>query len=160
MVDLSIPPESSQEGSNIEHSNDGMIHDSSPIRDPMTDPYQVNPDDGDDVEAEPTEISYEGEEEEEMNFYVGDFSSIRPAGSLFHFEPRRNDFRLPRRGSREFEIGQQFETEGMMLAVKTYSIMRGVEYKILESDQLKYATHCTQFGSGCGWNIRISYHRK
>ncbi|RYR41571.1 hypothetical protein Ahy_A08g037978 [Arachis hypogaea] len=46
-----------------------FFHESSAIRDPMTDPYQVNFDNSKDVEAELTKIPYEGEEEEEMNFY-------------------------------------------------------------------------------------------
>jgi len=44
-------------------------YESSAIRDPMTDPDQVNPDDGEDIEAEPIKIPYDGDEEEEMNFY-------------------------------------------------------------------------------------------
>ncbi|MED6154999.1 hypothetical protein PIB30_001681 [Stylosanthes scabra] len=44
----------------------------------------------------------------------------------------------------EFEVGQQFDDkEAMLMAVKTYSIRRAVEYKILESDRLKYAVHPT-----------------
>ncbi|MED6115960.1 hypothetical protein PIB30_095681 [Stylosanthes scabra] len=40
----------------------------------------------------------------------------------------------------EFEVGQEFaDKEAVMLVVKTYSIRRSVEYKILESDRLKYA---------------------
>ncbi|MED6197367.1 hypothetical protein PIB30_055833 [Stylosanthes scabra] len=40
------------------------------------------------------------------------------------------------------------------------SIRRAVEYKILESDRLKYAVQCAQFGSVCWWSICISYRRK
>ncbi|MED6118059.1 hypothetical protein PIB30_115990, partial [Stylosanthes scabra] len=46
------------------------------------------------------------------------------------------------------------------MAVKTYSIRRAVEYKILESDRLKYSVQCTQFGPVCRWSIRIAYRRK
>ncbi|RYQ95773.1 hypothetical protein Ahy_B08g091128 [Arachis hypogaea] len=97
MVDLNMPPEGSQEGSNIDLPNAGMMQDNdeshkgSVIRDPMMDPYEVNPDDGDDANDKPTEIPDDGDDGEEMNFYV-----------------------------------------------KRYNIRRTVEYKILESDQLKY----------------------
>ncbi|MED6221107.1 hypothetical protein PIB30_051208 [Stylosanthes scabra] len=43
----------------------------------------------------------------------------------------------------EFEVGQKFQNkEVVLMAVKTYSINRAVDYKILESDQLKYAARC------------------
>ncbi|MED6214483.1 hypothetical protein PIB30_103512 [Stylosanthes scabra] len=39
----------------------------------------------------------------------------------------------------EFEVGQEFDDkEAAVMAVKTYSIRRAVEFKILESDRLKY----------------------
>ncbi|MED6131712.1 hypothetical protein PIB30_012149 [Stylosanthes scabra] len=42
----------------------------------------------------------------------------------------------------EFEVGQQFDDkESVLMAVKTYSIRRAVEYKILESDRLKHILH-------------------
>ncbi|QHO35009.1 uncharacterized protein DS421_9g271930 [Arachis hypogaea] len=49
MVDRNMPPEGSQEGSNVE--------------------YEVNPDDGDDADEEPPKIPDDGEEEEEINYY-------------------------------------------------------------------------------------------
>ncbi|XP_016185807.1 uncharacterized protein LOC107627491 [Arachis ipaensis] len=61
----------------------------------------------------------------------------------------------------EFKVGQQFENkEEVMLVVKRYNIKRAVEYKILESDQLKYDVQCIQFGPGCSWDIHIAYRRK
>ncbi|KAL4321679.1 hypothetical protein AHAS_Ahas14G0134600 [Arachis hypogaea] len=75
MVNLNMPPESSQEGSNVEVGNADMIeynvesHGSSAIRDPMMDQYEVNPDDEDDVDDKPTEIPNDSDEEEEMNYY-------------------------------------------------------------------------------------------
>ncbi|MED6143950.1 hypothetical protein PIB30_010904 [Stylosanthes scabra] len=40
----------------------------------------------------------------------------------------------------EFEVGQELaDKEAAVIAVKTNSIRRAVEYKILESDRLKYA---------------------
>ncbi|MED6173325.1 hypothetical protein PIB30_058276 [Stylosanthes scabra] len=50
----------------------------------------------------------------------------------------------------EFEVGQQFENkEEVLMAVKTYSIRRAVQFKIIESDQLKYVVRCAEFGKGC-----------
>ncbi|XP_052116380.1 uncharacterized protein LOC127746587 [Arachis duranensis] len=42
------------------------------------------------------------------------------------------------------------------MSVKDYSICRGVEYRVLESDHLKYHEKCKEFGKGCSWLIRIS----
>ncbi|RYR79775.1 hypothetical protein Ahy_A01g004587 isoform A [Arachis hypogaea] len=63
MIDLNMPPEGSQEGSNVEVGNTDMMeenvetHEGSAIRDPMMDQYEVNPDDGDNADDEPTKIS-------------------------------------------------------------------------------------------------------
>ncbi|RYQ97137.1 hypothetical protein Ahy_B08g093149 [Arachis hypogaea] len=60
--------------------------------------------------------------------------------------------------SNKFEVGQQFQNKKeVMLAVKRYNIRRGAEYKIIESDQLRYNVQCIQFGPGCSWSILISY---
>ncbi|KAL4306038.1 hypothetical protein AHAS_Ahas16G0138300 [Arachis hypogaea] len=70
-----MPPEGSQKGSNIEVGNANMMEnkvesrEDFSIRDPMIDQYEVNPDDGDDANDEPTEIPDNGDEEEEMNYY-------------------------------------------------------------------------------------------
>ncbi|RYR15145.1 hypothetical protein Ahy_B04g071869 isoform C [Arachis hypogaea] len=75
MVGLNMPAEGSQEGSNAELPNADMMqdnvksHEGSAIRDPMMDPYEVNPDDGDDAGDEPTKIPDEGDKEEEINYY-------------------------------------------------------------------------------------------
>ncbi|RYR48157.1 hypothetical protein Ahy_A07g034153 [Arachis hypogaea] len=154
-----------------------LIHESSAIREPMTDPYQVNFENGKDVEAELTEIPYEDEEEEEMNFYGDTQTALTPPVisrlydwsdhfSTLNLDTITSDCFFSHRGPEEdlvseFEIGQQFENkEGVILAIKTYNIRRGEEYKILERDQLKYDAQCIQFGFGCGWNIRISYCHK
>ncbi|XP_057719159.1 uncharacterized protein LOC130933546 [Arachis stenosperma] len=54
-------------------------------------------------------------------------------------------------------IGQSFQNKDeAVLSVKDYSIRRGVEYRVLESDHLKYHGKCKEFGNGCSWLIRIS----
>ncbi|XP_015940843.1 uncharacterized protein LOC107466382 [Arachis duranensis] len=48
------------------------------------------------------------------------------------------------------------DKEEIMLSVKTYSIRRGVEYKVLESDHRKYYGKWKEFGNDCTWLIRVS----
>ncbi|RYR21072.1 hypothetical protein Ahy_B03g066316 [Arachis hypogaea] len=60
-------------------------------------------------------------------------------------------------GLSEFQVGQQFQDkEEALLSVKTYSIRRRVQYKVVESDYHKYFGKCKEFGNGCTWFIRIS----
>ncbi|XP_025678892.1 uncharacterized protein [Arachis hypogaea] len=57
----------------------------------------------------------------------------------------------------EFQVGQSFHIkEEVVLTVKDYSIRRGVEYKVMGSDHLKYHGRCKEFGKGCTWMIRTS----
>ncbi|XP_057754914.1 uncharacterized protein LOC130974168 [Arachis stenosperma] len=59
--------------------------------------------------------------------------------------------------STEFQIGQSFQNKDeAVLSVKDYSIRRGVEYRVIESDHLKYHGKCKQFGKGCTWLIRVA----
>ncbi|XP_020986016.1 uncharacterized protein LOC107481570 [Arachis duranensis] len=37
-----------------------------------------------------------------------------------------------------------------------YNIRRGVEYRVIESDHLKYHGKCKEFGKGCTWLIRVA----
>ncbi|XP_016207227.1 uncharacterized protein LOC107647684 [Arachis ipaensis] len=61
----------------------------------------------------------------------------------------------------EFQIGQSFQSkEEAVLSVKNYSIRRGVEYKVMESDNLKYQGRCKEFGNGCRWLIRIVMRKR
>ncbi|KAL4345072.1 hypothetical protein AHAS_Ahas11G0241800 [Arachis hypogaea] len=75
IVNLNMPAKGSQEGLNVELPNADMIQDNveihkgSTIRNSRMDRYEVNPDDGDDADDEPTKIPDEGNEEEEMNYY-------------------------------------------------------------------------------------------
>ncbi|XP_057756239.1 uncharacterized protein LOC130975459 [Arachis stenosperma] len=59
--------------------------------------------------------------------------------------------------STEFQIGQSFQSkEEAVQSVKDYSIRRGVEYRVIESDHLKYHGKCKEFGKGCSWLIRVA----
>ncbi|XP_057740417.1 uncharacterized protein LOC130957589 [Arachis stenosperma] len=65
------------------------------------------------------------------------------------------------RGLAEFQVGQQFQNkEEVVLSVNTYSIRRGVQYKVVESDYRKYFGNCKEFGNGCTWLIRVSLHQR
>ncbi|RYQ91076.1 hypothetical protein Ahy_B09g096941 isoform C [Arachis hypogaea] len=161
IVDLNMSREGSQEGSNIEVCNVDLMddcvesHDGSAIRDLMIDQYEVNPDNGDDAEEEPPEIPDDGDKEKEINYY-GDIqiALTQPAISRPYNRPDHltrlnldamtSDWLFTQEDpeedpSNEFEIGQQFKSKKeVMLAVKQYSIKRAAEYKIVESDQLRY----------------------
>ncbi|XP_057755521.1 uncharacterized protein LOC130974681 [Arachis stenosperma] len=57
-------------------------------------------------------------------------------------------------GLTEFQVGQQFQDKDeAVLIMKTYSIRRGVQYKVVESDYHQYFGKCTEFGNGCTWLI-------
>ncbi|RYR48082.1 hypothetical protein Ahy_A07g034071 isoform F [Arachis hypogaea] len=64
-------------------------------------------------------------------------------------------------GLTEFQVGQQFQDKDeALLSVKSYSIRRGVQYKVLESDHRKYVGKCSEFGNGCTWLIRLSLRKR
>ncbi|RYR15089.1 hypothetical protein Ahy_B04g071819 isoform G [Arachis hypogaea] len=42
----------------------------------------------------------------------------------------------------------------------TYSIRRGVQYKVVESDHRRYVGKCSEFGNGCTWLIRLSLRQR
>ncbi|XP_057755162.1 uncharacterized protein LOC130974333 [Arachis stenosperma] len=64
-------------------------------------------------------------------------------------------------GLTEFQVGQQFlDKEEALLSVKTYSIHRGVQYKVVESDYRRYVGKCSEFGNGCTWLIRLSLRQR
>ncbi|RYQ97462.1 hypothetical protein Ahy_B08g093504 [Arachis hypogaea] len=43
----------------------------------------------------------------------------------------------------KFRVGHRFKSrDAVMQGVKNYSIRRSVEYRIVESDRLKYHVHC------------------
>ncbi|XP_057733903.1 uncharacterized protein LOC130949097 [Arachis stenosperma] len=68
----------------------------------------------------------------------------------------------------EFAIGMEFSSrEAVMMAVKDYTIRRGVDYerlyhrrgvdyRVYESEPLTFYAKCTQYGSGCDWLIRAT----
>ncbi|XP_057745630.1 uncharacterized protein LOC130963543 [Arachis stenosperma] len=64
-------------------------------------------------------------------------------------------------GLTEFQVGQQFQDKDeALLSVKTYSIRRGVQYKVVESDYHRYVGKCSEFGNGCTWLICLSLRQR
>ncbi|XP_057756557.1 uncharacterized protein LOC130975844 [Arachis stenosperma] len=64
-------------------------------------------------------------------------------------------------GLTEFQVGQQFpDKDEALLSVKTYSIRRGIQYKVVESDHRWYVGKCSEFGNGCTWLIRLSLRKR
>ncbi|MED6149406.1 hypothetical protein PIB30_062110 [Stylosanthes scabra] len=61
-------------------------------------------------------------------------------------------------GGVELRVGHRFcSREAVHMGVKNYSIRRAAEYKVLESDSMKYHCVCKQSANWCPWRIRISY---
>ncbi|XP_025631056.1 uncharacterized protein [Arachis hypogaea] len=55
----------------------------------------------------------------------------------------------------EFAVGMEFSSrEAVIMAMKDYTIRRGVDYRVYESEPLTFYAKCTQYGSGCDWLIR------
>ncbi|KAL4345066.1 hypothetical protein AHAS_Ahas11G0241200 [Arachis hypogaea] len=134
IVNLNMPAKGSQEGLNVELPNADMIQDNveihkgSTIRNSRMDRYEVNPDDGDDADDEPTKIPDED--------WPDHFSRLNLDAMTLNWSFTHRGFEeYP---TNELMVRQQFENkEEVMLAVKRYGIKKVVEYKILDSDQLK-----------------------
>ncbi|MED6171672.1 hypothetical protein PIB30_042918 [Stylosanthes scabra] len=59
-------------------------------------------------------------------------------------------------GGVEFIVGHRMHNQkAMLMAVKNYSIRRKVEYKVVESDRLKYHCRCKHYTAGCPWMIQV-----
>ncbi|XP_025672316.1 uncharacterized protein [Arachis hypogaea] len=54
-----------------------------------------------------------------------------------------------------WSTGRRCKDEAV-LSLKDYSIRRGVEYRVIELDHLKYHGTCKEFGKGCSWLIRVA----
>ncbi|XP_057720240.1 uncharacterized protein LOC130934715 [Arachis stenosperma] len=141
---------------------DGFLDDP---EDDDVEPDMIADDSGDDVGAsEPTEAgggSSSGTQQYPPHFSSLDLDAMRqdgvpgqPAG----FGARDAEGSA---GLTEFQVGQQFPNkEDAMLSVKTYSIRRGVQYKVVESDYRRYVGKCSEFGNGCTWLIRLSLRQR
>nr|XP_029148359.1 uncharacterized protein LOC114925231 [Arachis hypogaea] len=62
---------------------------------------------------------------------------------------------IPMVADGEFAIGMEFSSrEAVMMTMKDYTIRRGVDYRVYESEPLTFYAKCTQYGLGCDWLIR------
>ncbi|XP_015947396.1 uncharacterized protein LOC107472365 [Arachis duranensis] len=62
----------------------------------------------------------------------------------------------PHFSSLDLDAMRQEDKEEALLSVKTYSIRRGVQYKVVECDYHRYVGKCFEFENGCTWLIRLS----
>ncbi|QHO56053.1 Putative mutator sub-class protein [Arachis hypogaea] len=61
----------------------------------------------------------------------------------------------------EFSVGMEFGSrESVISAIKSYTIARGVDYTMYESDPQTFYAKCKGYGAGCDWPIRASLIRK
>ncbi|XP_015972137.1 uncharacterized protein LOC107495508 [Arachis duranensis] len=91
-----------------------------------------------------------GTQQYPRHFTTLDLEAVNQAANVDQHHPVIHGERPSVIGTDEFEVGQRFETkEEAVLTIKSYNIQRGVEYKVFESDQLKYHGKCIQFGNGC-----------
>ncbi|RYR53510.1 hypothetical protein Ahy_A06g028665 [Arachis hypogaea] len=57
----------------------------------------------------------------------------------------------------EFAVGMEFSSrEAVIMVMKDYTIRRGIDYRVYESEPLTFYAKYTQYGSGCDWLIRVS----
>ncbi|RYR33274.1 hypothetical protein Ahy_A10g047838 [Arachis hypogaea] len=57
----------------------------------------------------------------------------------------------------EFTVGMEFSSrKAKIKAMKDYTIRRGVDYRVHESEPTTFYAKCTQYGAGCDWLIRVS----
>ncbi|RYQ99741.1 hypothetical protein Ahy_B07g087735 [Arachis hypogaea] len=62
---------------------------------------------------------------------------------------------LPLMPDGEFTVGMEFSSrEAVIKAIKDYTIRRGVDYRVHESEPTTFYAKCTQYGAGCDWLIR------
>ncbi|RYR28618.1 hypothetical protein Ahy_B01g052762 isoform B [Arachis hypogaea] len=58
----------------------------------------------------------------------------------------------------EFAIGIEFNSKrAVVMAIRNYTISKGVDYKVFESEPLTFYTKCLQYGKGCDWLIRANH---
>ncbi|RYR13414.1 hypothetical protein Ahy_B04g070428 isoform C [Arachis hypogaea] len=68
-----------------------------------------------------------------------------------------NAAELPLMPDDEFTVGMEFSSrEAVIKAMKDYTIRKGVDYRVHESEPTTFYAKCTQYGAGCDWLIRVS----
>ncbi|RYR56763.1 hypothetical protein Ahy_A05g022453 [Arachis hypogaea] len=68
---------------------------------------------------------------------------------------------LPVVADGEFTVGIEFSSrEAVIKAMKDYTIRRGVDYRVYESEPTTFYAKCTEYGNGCDWLIRVTKMQK
>ncbi|RYR13412.1 hypothetical protein Ahy_B04g070428 isoform B [Arachis hypogaea] len=71
--------------------------------------------------------------------------------------PQYVNAELPLMPDDEFTVGMEFSSrEAVIKAMKDYTIRKGVDYRVHESEPTTFYAKCTQYGAGCDWLIRVS----
>ncbi|XP_016164550.1 uncharacterized protein LOC107607076 [Arachis ipaensis] len=61
----------------------------------------------------------------------------------------------------KFAVRMKFSfRKAVIMAMKDYTICRGVDYRLYESKPLIFYANCIQYGLGCDWLIRVSMIRR
>nr|XP_025680339.1 uncharacterized protein LOC112781623 [Arachis hypogaea] len=61
----------------------------------------------------------------------------------------------------EFIVGMEFSSrEAVIKAMKDYTIRRGVDYRVYESEPTTFYAKCIEYGNGCDWLIRVTKMQK
>ncbi|XP_057739895.1 uncharacterized protein LOC130957003 [Arachis stenosperma] len=141
---------------------DGLFDD---LEDNDVEPDMIADGSGDDIGAsQPAGVgggSSSGTQQYPPHFSSLDLDAMRPdevPGQHVGFGARDAEGSA---GMTEFQVGQQFQDKDeALLSVKTYSIHRGIQYKVVESDYRRYVGKCSEFGNGCTWLIRLSLRQR
>nr|XP_025678923.1 uncharacterized protein LOC112778856 [Arachis hypogaea] len=61
----------------------------------------------------------------------------------------------------EFRIGMEYSSrKSFVAAIRSFTIARGVDYEVYESEPQTFYAKCKMYGRGCDWLIRASLIRK
>ncbi|XP_057740306.1 uncharacterized protein LOC130957466 [Arachis stenosperma] len=128
-------------------------------------PDIIADDSGDDIGAsEPAGVgggSSSGTQQYPLHFSSLDLEAMRQEGvpgEAAGFGARDAEWTT---GLTEFQVSQLFQDKDeVVLSVKTYSICREVQYKVVESDYRRYIGKYFEFRNGCTWLIRLSLRQR
>ncbi|RYR51782.1 hypothetical protein Ahy_A06g026756 [Arachis hypogaea] len=61
----------------------------------------------------------------------------------------------------EFRIGMEYGSrKSVIAAIRSYTIFRGVNYVVYESESQTFYAKCNSYGRGCNWLIQASLIQK
>ncbi|RYR73293.1 hypothetical protein Ahy_A02g007649 isoform C [Arachis hypogaea] len=94
-------------------------------------------------------MSSDSEEDFEATYEAGDEEQDGDAGGVA--DPEDGEFR----------IGMEYSSrKSVVAAIRSYTIARGVDYDVYESERQTFYAKCKMYGRGCDWLIRASLIRK